>query len=99
MKTSKIYHEAGITKQGFSKILCDKYYQPKKNTVLAFCAVLNLDYDQSVDLLSRAGFSFSRGSRRDLIIEYFFKHGETDLGTIHNYLVAQNYEGLYRAPK
>ena len=95
LKRKDIYEEIGMTKQHFSKIANDKYYQPGKDTALALCVILKLNYEDSADLLSRAGFSFSKSSKRDLVIEYALKNGINDFSEIHDNLVARNLPGLY----
>ena len=53
----------------FSKIQCDKNYHPKKKTVMALCIALQLNLEQSKDLLSRADWAFSPSSKVDLIMQ------------------------------
>ena len=53
----------------FSKIQCDQNYHPKKKTVMALCIALQLDLEQSKDLLARADWAFSPSSKVDLIVQ------------------------------
>ena len=53
----------------FSKIQCDMNYHPKKKTVMALCIALELDLEQSKDLLARADWAFSPSSKVDLIVQ------------------------------
>ena len=53
----------------FSKIQCDQNYHPKKKTVMALCIALQLDLEQSRDLLARADWAFSPSSKVDLIVQ------------------------------
>lgn len=69
-KPSVIYNKAGVSKQVFSKINSNSHYQPLKATAIAFCLALELDLDESQELLARAGFTLSRSSLFDVVIMY-----------------------------
>ena len=64
-----VWKRANIDRKHFSKIQCDVNYHPKKKTVMALCIALELDLDQSKDLLARADWAFSPSSRVDLIVQ------------------------------
>ena len=72
-KDSEIYKKANISKQHFSKIRNNPHYQPTKATAIAFALALELDIDQTNDLIGRAGYTLTRSSRFDLIIQYFIE--------------------------
>lgn len=44
-------------------------YQPKKKTVMALCIALELDLEQSKELLARADWAFSPNSKVNLIVQ------------------------------
>ncbi len=69
-KPSTIYHKACVSKQVFSKINSNSHYQPLKATAIAFCLALNLNLEETQDLLARAGFTLSKSSLFDVIIMY-----------------------------
>ena len=65
-----MYKQSNISRQHFSKIQCNRDYNPKKKTVLAFAVGLHLSEDETIDLLKSAGYAFSDGSKRDWIVRY-----------------------------
>ena len=77
----EVYTRACIDRKVFSKIRCNPDYQPKKSTAFALAIALELNKQEMLDLLSRAGLTFSPSNTTDLIIEYFVTH--------HNYNVQQ----------
>ena len=96
LKDPEIYKAIGMSRQGFNKIVNNKYYQPHKNTAMQFCVLLKLDHEQSLDLMKRAGFTFSSSNKRDLAIEAFIRYKEYDVDKIENYLASQNFDLLYK---
>ena len=78
-----IYTKAGITKQHFYKIKHNSDYQPTKETAMAFAIALQLTLEETADLLERAGFTLSKSSKRDLIVEYFIKERMYDVDEIN----------------
>lgn len=64
-----VWKRANLDRKHFSKIQCDKNYHPKKKTVFALCIALQLDIEQSKDLLARADWAFSPSSKVDLIVQ------------------------------
>lgn len=64
-----IWKRANMDRKLFSKIQCNEDYHPKKKTVLALCIALELDLEQSKDLLARAEWAFSPSSKVDLIVQ------------------------------
>ena len=64
-----VWKRANLDRKHFSKIQCDQNYHPKKKTVMALCIALQLDLEQSKDLLARADWAFSPSSKVDLIVK------------------------------
>jgi len=69
------YKRANVDKKTFSKIKCNKDYRPSKITALSFAIALRLSLEETRHLLNTVGFSLSRSSKFDVIIEYFITTG------------------------
>lgn len=59
--------------------LQEKYEAPTKMTVVFLSFAMNLSYEQTMDLLNRAGLTLSHSNKKDLIIEYFLCHNIYDI--------------------
>lgn len=80
------YKKANVSKQTWYKIMNEKNYKPSKNTVIAFAIALELTLEETEHLLSTVGFTLSKSSKFDIIIEYFLIKGEYDIFTINETL-------------
>ncbi len=80
------YKKANVSKQTWYKIMNEKNYKPSKNTVICFAIALELSLDETERLLSTVGFTLSRSSKFDIIIEYFLINGEYNIFTINETL-------------
>ena len=69
-KDSTIYKKALLSKQHFSKIRTNPHYKPTKETAIALALALELDVDETNDLIGRAGYTLTNSSKFDLIIRY-----------------------------
>lgn len=69
-KDSEIYKRAEVSKQLFSKILSTKDYQPTKSTAVELAIGLQLDLNQTQKLLEKAGYTLTRSSKTDLVVQY-----------------------------
>ena len=94
LKDSTMYKQSNISRQHFSKIQCNRDYNPKKKTVLAFAVGLHLTEDEAIGLLKSAGYAFSEGSKRDWIVRYCLGHKIYNINQVNALLFEWNQEQL-----
>lgn len=86
-KDSEIYSKANVSRQHFSKIRNNPAYKPTKSTAIAFAIALELNLEETRDLIGRAGFALTNSSKFDVIIMYFIRQ--------HNYNLMDINAALY----
>lgn len=85
-KDSEIYNKANVSRQHFSKIRNNPHYKPTKQTAIAFAIALELNLEQTKDLLGRAGYTLTNSSEFDIIITYFIQEGYYNMFDINETL-------------
>lgn len=91
LSDAEIYKKAGIDRRHFSKIRCDKKYQPKKATAITLCIALELDMGETEELLRIAGYSLSNSDTGDLIVKFYIEKKIFDIIKVNE---ALDYFGL-----
>lgn len=70
LENATVYKKACIDKKFFSKIISNKDYVPKKQTVMALGLALELPLEEFENFLASAGYAFMPSSKFDLIVKY-----------------------------
>lgn len=88
MTDAETYRRANMDRRLFSKIRNKVDYTPTKKTALALSISLHLNVHETNDLLSAAGYTLSRSSKLDVIIEFFIQQGNYNIHEINEALFA-----------
>lgn len=81
-----VYKKANIDRRLFSKLRNSDNYNPSKKTALSLCLALELNLDDTKDLIGRAGHALSNSNKFDLIIEVCIKEKMFDIYQINQLL-------------
>ncbi len=80
---NEFYKKANINKALFWGMKHHPHQVPKKTNAIACAVGLWLDYDQTQDLLKRAGLTLSKYYELDLVVEYFIREKNFDIDEIN----------------
>ncbi|TKD68232.1 hypothetical protein [Pseudalkalibacillus hwajinpoensis] len=82
----EIYKKAGIDRKHFSKIRSNPSYRIGKKPAIALALALQLDLEETDQLLSSAGFSLSESDPFDLVIQFCIDKKIYDLDDVNEAL-------------
>ena len=96
IKYSKLYgpNERYFSKQVISAMQKNSNYHPAKFVAVTICIVLELDLDETLDLLERAGYTLSRSRKADVVIRACIENGIRDYEKIDKKLEENGCEKL-----
>lgn len=92
-KDADCYHKANVDRRLFNHIINDPTHHPKKKTVFAFILALELDEDEAVEMLRKAGYAFAP-TLTDKIVLWCVRHNQHDVNTVNEILFSYDQELL-----
>jgi len=87
MTEVEVYKKANIDRRTFSKIRKDKHYMPSKQTVLMIAFAMELNLQETLNLLDYAGYTLSKARREDVIVQYFIENKMCDVFLMNEVLI------------
>lgn len=89
------YKKCNIDRKLYSKIMSNGSYQPSKITAITLCLGLELNLDETLDLLQRAGYTLSSALTFDLIIKWCIENKVYNLFEVSELLLELNQKPLF----
>lgn len=99
IKTSVLYggkHEKFFKRQTLSYIKLHEDYHPSKYVCIVICLNLELNLFDTLDMLSRAGYTLSRSRKADVVVRACIDKGVHDVYAVNNELLNNGCEELYK---
>ena len=93
-KDPDCYKAANMDKRLFSKIRCNPNYHPEKKTAISLAIALELNLEQTNDLLKKAGYVLSKNDKRDVIVMFFIEQNIFDVFELDGILLENGQELL-----
>lgn len=87
MTNVECYTKALSTKSAFSKIKNNPDYKPTKPTVVGYVIALKLPLDEAKEMIAKAGYSFMRNNKFDVIVEWFIIRRQYDVYALNEVLM------------
>ena len=78
-KNEDVWKKGLVDRKLFSKLKNDMNYHPKKITAMCLCVGLELNMDETRDLLARAGYALSPSDKTDVIFSFFIENEVFDM--------------------
>lgn len=92
---SRIYNKAGVSRQIISKIRNDPFYRMTKKNLMALTFCLELDLEQTEELLARGDYALNPSKRSDLIYMFFISHRFYNTAVLDDVLYEYGEQCLY----
>lgn len=77
-KNSEVWKKANLSKQYFSKLM-NAQINPTKGKLLSIAIALQLNMDETKDMLMMAGYAMSPCNKSDLVVAYFIRRREYNM--------------------
>ena len=97
IKDSALYggsRELFFKRQTLSLMRSNYDYHPSKYVCIAVCLVLELDLEDTLDMLSRAGYTLSRSRKADVVVRACIDMGIHDYFAVNNRLLENGCDAL-----
>lgn len=88
LREKDVYHSVFMDRKLFNKIRNDPDYRPSKRTALLLSVALKLSIAQTREFLEKAGYTLSRCSKTDVIVEFFLDQKNYNIFEINEMLDA-----------
>ena len=90
----EVYKKVNLDRRIFSKLRKDRNYSPSERTIWTIAFSLELNLEETEELLKVGGYAFSKFKKEDLVIKYFFENKIYDLFLINEVLDSYGFKTL-----